>query len=275
MASKNKKLDASTDILDAWDAQHGADRLRNLIELGPTLAPCQPALQPLPSSGLETYEVMFDLSKKASDIASFVMGNRRSSNLGCILKRDWAKKNRLIKHDDQPQWKEPERRSECNKKCRGYGYCVCSEDGKLVASLRNSVISALKRICPRTSANVQLLKDACLVLRLQGVKPPQSAWLDSALADDDGDPPEAYSFSHGVYWFHIGFLLLSPYQPEFHELLQEPVDGETPYLVSAGGYVRAHGALRCYVGPSGGIAIARRRGRRVARAEAQANQRQS
>ncbi|CAK0870415.1 unnamed protein product, partial [Prorocentrum cordatum] len=208
MASKNKKLDASTDILDAWDAQHGADRLRNLIELGPTLAPCQPALQPLPSSGLETYEVMFDLSKKASDIASFVMGNRRSSNLGCILKRDWAKKNRLIKHDDQPQWKEPERRSECNKKCRGYGYCVCSEDGKLVASLRNSVISALKRICPRKSANVQLLKDACLVLRLQGVKPPQSAWLDSALADDDGGPPE----------------------PEFHELLQEPVDGETPYV---------------------------------------------
>ena len=227
-SSRRLKPDAAASKFDEWDSQYSQGKLQSLVESCPSLIPCKPALQPLPSSGMDSFEVMFNLAEKAGAIAEFAAGNRRSSNMGSVLLRDWAHKNRIIQHDDQPEWREPERQDKCGE-CFKHGFCVCSDEGKETMKLRNKVLQYIKRVCPRKSKNMDLLKDAFLVLRLEGVKPEQSAWLD-VTSEDEAAAAEEYRFGNGVYWLHLGLVLFNPYRPAYHLLKEVPRDESDPWV---------------------------------------------
>eukprot|EP00959_Pyramimonas_sp_CCMP1952_P198000 4141611-Pyramimonas_sp.AAC.1 len=107
--ARRQKEGQAAGKFDEWDSQYAEAKVQGLIDRCPSLLPCKPALQPLPSSAMDAFEVLFDLSEKARFISAFASENSRSSHMSGVLLRDWAHKNRVIQHDDQPAWRERDR----------------------------------------------------------------------------------------------------------------------------------------------------------------------
>lgn len=224
--SRAKAKEKLTSQLVQWNAPHGQNQLQALLGACPSIAPCVPALQPLPLSGLACFETMFDLGEKASNIAAFAIGDGRAANIGSVIARDWSHRHSLIQHNDQAflQVAPPSKHM-----CSEQGFCVCSPEGKLVLRIRNTLLRCPKLVCPRSSTNRVLLTEASLVAKLEGIGSIRSAWSDFAVDTDDG-AADKFRFGKGVHWFHVGFMLLSLYRPEFHLLHDEPQNSATLYV---------------------------------------------
>ena len=115
------------------------------------------------------------------------------------------------------------------KECAKAGCCVCSGDGRLLRSFRNSVLRAFKAACPPQSADRSSLVAGDLVLRLT------SQAGDGAL--------DAVAEEHSVadVFLHVSLMYLKPFRPTFHRVkpvpppLGEAVEGSRIF-------VKAHGS---------------------------------
>ena len=124
-----------------------------------------------------------------------------------IMESDVAQHHQL--HDDQQAPPKPPPRKVT---CRSVGFCICSDDGKLRLKVKNGFLRSLKAFCPPKSRPRTWLADGRLVCRLG---------LEKIDADPDDLEGEADK------WWHIGFVLFSPYRLAIQRLkrLPAPADG--------------------------------------------------
>lgn len=97
-----------------------------------------------------------------------------------------------------------------NSRCHVIGFCVCNDDGRLLARLRLGFYRLLKKVCPIGSDNREALKLKMLIVKLDPsdtTPAVTSAWSDIAAdSSDDGAAPEDST----CYW-HIAGIRFSPY----------------------------------------------------------------
>lgn len=128
----------------------------------------------------------------------------------------WGKKCLPVYDED---WKGPEvgeadldERSPC---CKA-GMCICSPSGLQLFRFRNSVLLAMKRLCPKNSVEKQLLREGHLVLRMRGVAKGRSSLALAQWFGDD-DMLENSEGELVIFW-HVAFIVLAPYMPIFQAM---------------------------------------------------------
>ena len=160
-------------------------------------------------------------AKVLGALACYVSKHAARSNLEDCLFKDWSAKHRAIMHDDSPAIGRE--KHEPKGMCRRRAFCLCNFDGALVSKMRNRFVSWLMSRCPKDSQMRTHLANRNIVVRMSAHRPAVTDDLERELVLlQNGKVDE----ERLVVWFHIGDLMLSPYQPTFHRLVEDDMDEE-------------------------------------------------
>lgn len=137
-----------------------------------------------------------------------------STNLGACLESAWKQDHQPI---DEPQGQGDEHagKGEAMSACRVAGMCLCDDTGRKIIRIVAKLLAAMMKIFPHKSDARQLLLDGFVVLRLSGQ--PDTDDYEEVLATGE----EFVDF-----FFHVGLMYLSPFQPTFALVKQVADQGE-------------------------------------------------
>ena len=130
----------------------------------------------------------------------------------------WAARCKPILDSDWCGERDPGKEEKATQ-CSKAGICICSPAGKRLYRFRNRVLAALKFLCPRKTTTQKLLVDGHLVVRLRGRKR-RGGTLAAWFSDDDDEELAAAAAEADVetHFWHVAFLLRSPYMPIFQPM---------------------------------------------------------
>jgi hypothetical protein len=129
--------------------------------------------------------------KVLSNLAcSIVQPQAARKNLASLIGTDWDTKHMPVMHNDcaPVQLKSTSRPKK--PLCSVAGVCICSEKGHLTYLMRNCFIKEMKKVFSRGSTGRDLLVNAFVVAKLQGVRNAvvYDAWDDALNELQDNDP---------------------------------------------------------------------------------------
>ena len=109
-------------------------------------------------------------------------------------------------------------------KCHMAGHCLCSEEGRVLYRLRNSILRWMKFLTPRGSPERELLADGhyVFVLRAERKQPFFDAFFDDEEGSSDVFNEDTYTF------WHVSFVNFSPYTPVFQSLVCPALEAGEP-----------------------------------------------
>ncbi|CAK0810923.1 unnamed protein product, partial [Prorocentrum cordatum] len=167
---------------------------------------------PGPIHGMRVMEA--DVGSACADATGLIQYvndmQKHQKNFMSSLGNYWNFLHRTMRDDAADAGKssdeEEEHRHGC---CWGLGVCICSDAGAQLWRFRNSVLLAMKAMCPRSGCNRRtLLKDGHIVLR-----------FESSLADGADDAlADFWGLGTDVRYWHVSSQSLAPFVPRVQEM---------------------------------------------------------
>ena len=174
----------------------------------------------VPSQSFTFFEVMPDVTDLTVRTAAWSRAHSRQSNLDLALKTDWRRRHASIDETSEPP-AVPEH-VKAPTPCLQHGFCICSEEGKRIFSLRNRFLRSLKDSFKSKDVDQkELLQAGFVVLQLLEERREESfggfGSLAAALGLDE-DLENVAQTLRGPCWLHIGLQYFKPYRPTFQLL---------------------------------------------------------
>ena len=219
MAKRAASLEAAAEAragalaMAAWSTTQGTGIVRALREACPALTPLPMEATPTPCGIHVT--VKPPSPEDLTRCISWAKSRPQTAALGPRLERQWDLQHQAIMEQDcreeppaAPAAPAAAAKASEHQHCFAAGMCLCTEEGVRFKRLANKLLKLMKQRCPQGSQDKASLIEGKLVARLIGRPKSLEALLD--------------------VWLHIGFMLLSPYEPTCWRVQPVPSLDEWP-----------------------------------------------
>ena len=162
-------------------------------------------------------------STKAAAVCRDANRPRASDNLASCLATSWRARHAPIHHSFCKEIVEPTPPQASTRRppCHELGFCLCGPAGDNAAKARRLFLSEMKSVFRPKSKNKDLLKGCHIFARLHGQR---AAVDDPWAAADIAEPGSHASAKEEVHYWHVSWMMFSPYSPTFMNMKFVSVD---------------------------------------------------
>jgi len=152
----------------------------------------------------------------AAKVVASLRPNAPTVQLGEHIRKSSMHAHRVIMHDECEQLG-----AVSNKRttCERYGSCVCKGVGLKVLTVMHAFDKALKGLCPESSEARKFLMQGSIVARLL-----------SKIPGGPGGAGDGDDFDTIEHWWHLGYLIMNPWDWSSHVLvrMEDPLEPPLP-----------------------------------------------
>lgn len=215
-AAKRSEQYGHKRMLERYHSEVGERLVGEVVSAIPTLAGLPAQLRATPERCFDCFEVASATEGDVAKIVSYGAQHGKRSNVLQALRLDWDQKVQTISGEGLPPLTFDGSRDEGRRdRCRSFGVCICSGEGRVVMSMANSFLRHFKPVVKFGTPEREHLLNGLLVVQLH--------WSPSCTPVDGkgaaavvGNNKEALD-SYDIFW-HVGWISLSPYLPSFQVL---------------------------------------------------------
>lgn len=214
---------ADLEAINKYEAHAGKEMQETVLRSAPGLRAAAASFRPIPDRDLRILEAKADFTEDIQKVVSMALRQPKKSNLWQALKLDWEQRLRPISGRVGSVAASPEAEplaapAHANgSECHRVGRCICDAEGKKLLRLSKSFLRSFKTFVKKgTEARTSMLQGrSVLKLRWElcqvaGARSNVKGGR-AALASDEGA-------RSGDVWWHISWVRLSPYTPNFQVL---------------------------------------------------------